>query len=164
MERKDGVGDSNTGITWVGTLFENFGEEFVKKILTQEITAHSVSGRALLDLLIAGEHAIAPTILDSHVRKSSSLGAPVGWVPLEPVPSYIGQIMMAKHAAHPHAALLFIDHDLSKEGGELYKANGYNSPRTDIHVERRYKKYSGPFSSKQIKKWSSLFNQLVMGK
>ena len=153
---------SNTGITWIGALFENKGEAFLKKVLEQQITTHSVSGRALLDLLIAGEHVIAPTILDSHVRKSKNMGAPVDWVPLEPVPVYIGQVMLAKHAAHPHAALLFLDHDLSKEGGELYKANGYNSPRTDIYVERRYKKYPGPWSSEQVKKWSVLFNRMVM--
>jgi iron(III) transport system substrate-binding protein len=155
---------SNTGITWVGALVEKYGEQFAKKVLEQDITAHSVSGRALLDLLIAGEHAIAPTILDSHVRKSRKMGAPVGWIPLEPVPCYIGQVMLPRYAPHPHAAMLFLDHDLSRQGGELYKANGYNSPRKDVPGERRYKKYYGPWSSKQVKQWSALFNRLVMNK
>ena len=51
---------------------------------------------------------------------------------------------------------------LSKEVGELYKATGYNSLRKDVSSERPYKKYYGPFNTKQVKKWSNLFNSLFL--
>jgi len=156
------IAGSNTGITWVGTLFENFGEAFVEKMAAQKITVHQVSGRALLDMVISGEVTLAPTILDSHVNKSKQMGAPCDWLPLEPVPAYIGQIMLPKGSPHPHAAMLFIDFDLSHQGGKLYVANGYNSPRKDIEVERPYKKYYGPWSSKQEKRWSEIYQKYFL--
>ena len=155
---------SGTGISWAGACFEAYGEEFLKKASQQNFVAHAISGRALLDMIIAGEYEFSPTVFDSHVRKSKSKGAPLDWIPLEPVLCFTDHIMMSKYVAHPHAALLFIDFDLSKQAGEIYKMNGYNSPRKDVSVEREYKKYHGPFSSDQAKLWNSLFNKYFLKK
>ncbi|MFC1816660.1 hypothetical protein ACFL0M_12170, partial [Thermodesulfobacteriota bacterium] len=106
----------------------------------------------------------SPTIFDSHVGKSIKMGAPVNWIPLEPVPSYLGQIMLPKNSPHPHAALLYIDFDLSKKAGEIYKAEGYNSPRKDIVSLRPYKKYYGFESTKEVAKITNLFNKLFLNK
>jgi len=153
---------SNTGLSWMGGALETYGEGFIEKFAGQKITVHQVSARALLDMIVSGEILMSPTILDSHVNKSKKDGAPCDWVPLEPVAAYIGQIMLPKNSPHPYAAMLFIDFDLSRQGAQIYVANGYNSPRKDIEVERNYKKFYGPWSTKQEKKWSDIFQKYFL--
>ncbi len=155
---------SNTGVTWVGGALNLSGEDYVAKLARQEPVVHMVSARALLDMIVNGEYPCSPTIMDSHIARSKQAGAPVDWVPLEPVPSYLGQIMLPKHPANPHAALLFIDFDLSREAGELFKATGYNSPRKDVSGEKSYKKFFGSESTEQVKKWMTVFNKYFLKK
>lgn len=155
---------SITGINWVGGLLESYGEKFVENIAKQGFPTHAVSPRALLDMIISGEYAFSPTILDSHVRDSKKKGAPVELIPLEPVTTYINTISLAKHAPHPHATMLFIDFELSKQSGEIYAATGYVSPRIDVGGERNWKKYYGPYSSKQVGQWNSAFQRLFVKK
>ena len=71
-----------------------------------------------VQLVTAGEFpliiAYAPTI-----QRMTSKGAPVDWVPLEPVVVEVNPIMLAANASHPSAAKLFIDFALSREGQEM---------------------------------------------
>lgn len=154
----------NTGVSWMGTVLETFGEQFVEKVAKQNFSVHAVSAMALLDMIINGEYDFAPTIMDSHVINAKKRGAPVEWVPIEPTPMYVGQIMLPKQTLHPYAAMLYIDFDLSKQAGEIYKANGYVSPRKDIAGERMYKKHYGPQSSKQVENWNKVFNKYFLQK
>ena len=68
-----------------------------------------------VQLVIAGEFpliiAYAPTI-----QRHTSKGAPIDWVPLEPVVVQVNPVMLAAKAPHPNAGKLFIDFVLSKEG------------------------------------------------
>ncbi len=155
---------SNTGVTWLGAIHKNFGEDLLKKIAAQNFTLHAVSAAALLDMIINGEYAFSPTIYNAHVNKSKQKGAPVDWLPLEPAPAQIGQIMLPARAPHPHAALLFIDFDLSKEAGELYKANGYVSPRKDVSGVTTFKKDYGAQSLDQVSQWNKVFDRIFLKK
>ncbi|MFC1815156.1 ABC transporter substrate-binding protein [Thermodesulfobacteriota bacterium] len=155
---------SSTGVNWVGAMVAARGEEFVKQIAKQKFDIHMVSARALNDMIIAGEYAFSPTIYDSHVGKSKQMGAPVDWIPLDLVACNLGQIELPKHSVHPHAAMLYIDFDLSKMAGEIYKAEGYNSPRKDIISLRPYKKYYGYTSTEEVSKLNELFDKLFLKK
>jgi iron(III) transport system substrate-binding protein len=163
-KEKIAVVGSNTGVTWMGGILNSYGEDFVAKLAKQNFVVHMVSARALLDMVTSGEYPFTPTAMDSHVASSKKKGAPVDWVPLEPVPSYLGQIMLAKSPPNPHAALLFIDFDLSKEAGELYKESGYASPRKDLSGTEPYKRYYGSDSTEQVKKWMAVFNKYFIKK
>jgi iron(III) transport system substrate-binding protein len=155
---------SNTGITWMGGILNAYGDDFVAKLAKQNFVVHMVSARALLDMVTNGEYTFTPTAMDSHVANSKKKGAPVDWMPLEPVPSYLGQIMLAKNAPNPYAALLFIDFDLSREAGELYKESGYASPRRDLAGVQRYKRYYGSDSAEQVKTWMAVFSKYFIKK
>ncbi|MFC1816906.1 ABC transporter substrate-binding protein, partial [Thermodesulfobacteriota bacterium] len=155
---------SLTGVRWMGAILAAHGEEFAKQIVNQKIDVHMVSGRALNDMVIAGEYVFSPTIYDSHVNLSKKKGAPVDWSPLEPVACQLGEIALPKHSAHPHAALLYIDFDLSKKAGEIYKAKGYNSPRTDVIGVRSYKKYYPFKTTEEVTKLTKLFDKLFLKK
>ncbi|MFQ5902890.1 MAG: substrate-binding domain-containing protein [Candidatus Binatia bacterium] len=68
-----------------------------------------------MQLVMAGEFpliiAYAPTI-----QRATSKGAPIDWVPLEPVPVQVNPVLLAAKASHSNAGKLFIDFVLSKEG------------------------------------------------
>ncbi len=86
------------------------------------------------------------------------------WLPLEPVQVNSGQVMLPKAPPNSHAALLFVDFNLSREAGELYRQTGYDSPRKDIPDQKSYKKYYGPDSVEQMAKWRGLFDKYFMKK
>ena len=71
-----------------------------------------------VQLVMAGEFpliiAYAPTI-----QRSTSKGAPIDWVPLEPVVVQVNPVMLGAKASHPNASKLFIDFVLSEEGQKL---------------------------------------------
>jgi iron(III) transport system substrate-binding protein len=70
-----------------------------------------------VQLAIAGEFPLIfgyANILQNFATK----GAPLDWVPLEPVMVTVNSIMLGAHASHPNAAKLFINHVLSKNGQE----------------------------------------------
>ena len=159
------ISGESTGANWMGTVLETYGEDFVRQLAKQDLQAHLVSGRALCDMVINGEYALSPTIFDSHVAESKAKGAPIDWIPLEPVHVNLGLIALPSHIPHPHAALLFIDFELSKEGAEINKAGGYNPMRKDVPpLLKAYKKFYGSKSVEQTKRWTELFNQLFLKK
>ena len=155
---------TSTAVKWMGTQLVTFGMEHVKKLVEQNITVQMVSARALLDMVISGEYVLSPAIGDAQVINSKKKGAPVDWLAQEPVHIALGSIMLAKNPPNPHAAMLFIDFDLSKEAGEVWKAAGYDSPRKDIPTERKYKKYYGAGSTKEYMEWHQLFDKLFLKK
>ncbi|MFC1817266.1 ABC transporter substrate-binding protein [Thermodesulfobacteriota bacterium] len=156
---------SGTGVKWAGIMLDIYGEDFLKQIAEQNFAVHMTSGRALLDMIIAGEYALSPTIFDSHVLKSKQSGAPIDWQPLEPVYVNLGQICLSKHAPNPHAALLFIDFELTKESANIHKAAGYSTVNKDVPpLAMLYKKYYGGGTMAELKRWTELFNSLFLKK
>lgn len=161
---KVALAGSSSGVNWMGTILNFNGEELVQKIAKQNFDLHEVSARAVLDMIINGEYVFSPTCSDSHVIVSKKKGAPVDWIPLEPVQVNSGQVMLPPNPPSPHAALLYVDFNLSREVGELYLGTGYDSPRKDIADQKTYKKYYGPDTTEQFAKWLELFNKYFLKK
>ncbi|MFC1815241.1 ABC transporter substrate-binding protein [Thermodesulfobacteriota bacterium] len=161
---KMAMASGGTGANWIGSMLHDYGEDFLKKIVQQDPDIHVMSGRALLDMIIAGEYGLSPTIYDSHAILSKKKGAPVDWFPLEPVPTVLGAIAMPKSSPNPHAALLFIDFEVTKEGAEIYKAAGYSPFHKEVPAPKAYKKYFGPPTMKEAKRQVDIFNRLFLKK
>jgi len=156
---------SDTGPNWAGAIYHQYGEELLKKIAAQDFAAHTVSALTLLDMVVNGEYAASPTIFDSAVFGRKQKGAPVAWVPLEPVRVNVGQVALAKHAPHPYAALLFADFKISRESAVIHRSLGYDNFRKDVlPVEQRYKKYFGQDSIEEVREEHDLFNRLFLKK
>lgn len=66
------------------------------------------------------------------IERMKQAGAPVDWIPLEPVAVELNVAMVAAKAAHPNAARLFIDYLVSKEGQEFLKTFRRIGPRKDV--------------------------------
>jgi len=159
---KVALAGSENGVSFVGNMLDTFGEDFVKRLAALNYDVHMVSARAILDMIINGEYLLSPTITDAHVTESKQKGAPVEWVPLDPVHVNVGQISLANQARHPHAAMLFIDYELSKESGEIHRAKGYISSRKDISGEKSYKKNYGPTTIEDARRWNATFGSLFL--
>ena len=57
---------TDTGSRTVGAMLMVKGEEYLKRLRTQELTMHSISGQALNDFIITGEVEASPTIFRNH--------------------------------------------------------------------------------------------------
>ena len=66
------------------------------------------------------------------IERMKQTGAPVDWIPLEPVNVELNVSMLSAKAAHPNAGKLFIDYLISKEGQELLKGFRRIGPRKDV--------------------------------
>ena len=114
---------SDTGSRVVGAMLKLKGEEYLKKLRTQDIALHSVSAQALNDMIISGEVEASPTIFRNHVLVAMQKQAPVAWVPMEVVPASGGSAGISAQAPHPHAAVLFFDFMLGDAQEIMLKRN-----------------------------------------
>jgi iron(III) transport system substrate-binding protein len=114
------------------TLGQEAGMNYLKKLAAQNVAKSTASNRAVLDMVIAEEYAIAINIFNYHAVISRGAGAPVDWQALEPVPGQVKTLGLAKNAPHPHAALLFIDFLLSKEGQKIFQEVDYLPAHPDV--------------------------------
>ncbi len=69
------------------------------------------------------------------IERMKQSGAPVDWIPLEPVAVETNVAMLSAKAAHPNAARLFVDYLISKEGQEFLKTFRRIGPRKDVKPE-----------------------------
>ena len=65
LKGKIGFVSNETGVRALGAMLKVKGEEFVKKLKSQEIVLQSVSGRAMADLVVSGE---VPLVADDLPR------------------------------------------------------------------------------------------------
>jgi ABC-type Fe3+ transport system substrate-binding protein len=122
---------------WFGTLLNHWGKEkglayFQKLAKQDQVFQRGARGR--LQLVIAGEFPLTITYA-SHVQGYLDQGAPVEWVPLEPVVVSPLSILLAKNAPHPSAARLFIDFLFSKEVHEKLRDFKRIPSRTDVDAD-----------------------------
>src|ERR1043166_8004526 len=66
------------------------------------------------------------------IERMKQTGAPVDWIPLEPVAVELNVAMLAAKAAHPNAGKLFIDYLISRDGQEFLKTFRRIGPRKDV--------------------------------
>jgi iron(III) transport system substrate-binding protein len=150
-------------------LIETLGREFLEKLAGQDVSVQDMAPAALINLVVSGEIPLSPTIFDANVTLAKQKGAPVEWRPLEPVVTTVGSAGLLAKAANPHAALLFIDFLLSKEGQQLIMKGGLWSPREDVgSLDQKFKKnyldekYSSEEMETKIAQWGALLRQLFL--
>ncbi|MFC1816810.1 hypothetical protein ACFL0M_12965 [Thermodesulfobacteriota bacterium] len=74
---------------FVGNLYEQYGLDFVKKPAKQDFAIHSISTRALLDLIVSGEYAFSPALMDGHAAKSKPWAHRSTGSPCNPFRSFV---------------------------------------------------------------------------
>jgi iron(III) transport system substrate-binding protein len=162
LKGKMGFATTDTGSRVIAAMLKSRGAEFVQKLKTQQITLHSVSGRAILDMVISGELGVSPTVFLSHSRVSISKGAPIKWVPMDLVPANAGGVAIPANAPHPHAALLFGDFLLSPDGQKFLGKFGLDSATNKPDFKRFYAEagMTAAQYEKENEKWEKLLREI----
>ena len=135
---KMGFANGDTGARMIAAILKAKGEEYIKKLRTQEYSLYSLSARALADLVAGGEVELSPTISREHAAEVKRNGGPIGWAPMEMVPTNAGGVAIVKTAPHPHAALLLADFILSPRGQKIFGEFGFADPSKDRGLNRFY--------------------------
>lgn len=158
-------GDSDWFAAVVTAMGEEKGLAFFRQLAQtrpQMRTGHTL----LAELLSSGEIPLAATIYNHNVEKMAQRGAPVKWKALAPTFGRPNAIGVTPGAANPHAALLFTDFMLSKEGQTLLKER--NRVPSSLAVDTNLNKF--PFEMidpeitlDQSEKWEKLWSQLFLG-
>ncbi|MFC1817031.1 ABC transporter substrate-binding protein [Thermodesulfobacteriota bacterium] len=107
---------------WFATMLEMRGEEkglaFMEKFAQQDLYLRE--NKLLLTLLLtAGEFSISANTYLNTVLKLLEQGAPIKFVPVEPVIATLHLAAVAAHSPHPSTAKLYLNFLLSKEGQKL---------------------------------------------
>ncbi len=84
-----------------------------------------------LQLMSAGEMPLG-IVYGPRAQVFKTKGAPIDWIPLEPVIVQLNPVMLASRAPNPNAAKLFIDFVLSKEAQEMIRDFNRIGPREDV--------------------------------
>ena len=168
---KMAVPGSSSLINWLGAVMVDLGnvegEKYLRKLGEQKLPLHRIDGRAVANMIVTGESPLSPVIYNSHMANSKSQGASVGWLPIGAVFAQIGSVAIATKAAHPHAAMLYIDFILGRDGQKMMQDAGYASPRTDMNNPDRPERVlylsERPNYAAEYESWAQLSAQ-VFGK
>jgi iron(III) transport system substrate-binding protein len=121
---------------FIATVQRHMGEEqglsYLRKLAKQEITPLPIATRAVLDRVIAGEHAMGLEMVNAHVAISKAIGAPVAWVPLDAVTTTLQVAGVTAGAPHPNAGRLFLDFITSRAGQEIFREANYIPMHPDV--------------------------------
>ena len=110
------------------------GLDFMRQLALQRPGFHE-GHNLLAQLLAAGEFHAAVNTYGHILAREKERGAPVQWVLVEPVITYLHPIALARHAPHPNAGKLFINFLLSKEGQTMLSAQGRIPSRPDVEPQ-----------------------------
>jgi len=119
----------------------------------------------LAQMIVAGEVPIGLTAYHSNVVPLTRKGAPIDFVPVQPVVARPQGIGVARQAPHPHAALLFVDYVLSPEGQRLFESLGRVPASTRVQSALNNFPFTtiDPATALDEKdKWEQLWNELFL--
>jgi iron(III) transport system substrate-binding protein len=163
LKDKIGLAGSDTGTRTIGAMLKFKGEEYLRRLKTQNPAVHNVSGRALLDLVVSGEVGLSPTTFRNHAEVSIAQGAPIAWVPMEVVPTNSGSTAVSAQPPHPHAALLFVDFLLGPDGQRVLDKYEYGQPTKDYGFKRWFPDQEGKTTEEYEKldaQWEKLLREV----
>jgi iron(III) transport system substrate-binding protein len=162
------IGIEGSDDDWFASIVKHMGEkkglDFFRKLAQmkpQVRTGHTL----LAELVASGEIPLVATIYNHNAERLLVNGAPIKWKALDPTFGRPNAVAVAKRTQRPHAALLFVDFMLSREGQELIKQR--NRVPASTAVETSLNKF--PFHMidpvvvlDEAEKWEKLYSELFL--
>jgi iron(III) transport system substrate-binding protein len=116
-----------TDTEWMATLIKTLpdgkGMTLMRALAAQQPSLRK--GHVLLaSLVAAGDVPVGLAMYNSNIETLKRKGAPIDYVPVQPVVARPQGIGVAARAPHPSAARLFADYVLSPEGQQLFESMG----------------------------------------
>jgi len=164
------IGLEATDVEWMATLIKAWGPEkgndYFRRLAAMKPDVRK--GHVLLaELVAAGEVPVGLTMYNSNIESLKRKGAPIDFVPIQPVAARPQGIGVAKQAPHPNAAALFADFVLSPEGQRLFESMGRVPASTKVKSALN----DFPFTLiepgtvlDEAPKWEKLWNELFLQK
>jgi iron(III) transport system substrate-binding protein len=124
---KGRIGLEATDTEWMATLIKTWGEpkglDYFRKLSAMRPDIRE--GHVLLaSLVAAGEVPVGLSMYNSNIEALKRKGAPIDFVPVQPVVARPQGIGVMKNAPHPNAAQLLVDYVLSPEGQQIFESMG----------------------------------------
>ena len=156
-----------TDVDWFASIVKSMGEEqglaYFKQLAAlkpQIRTSHIL----IAELVAAGEIPLVVNAFNNNVETLKQKGAPVEWKALQPAFGSPSSVGLAKNARHPHAALLFADFILSKQGQQILKE--LNRVPASLAVDSPLNKFKyqviDPDILDEWDKWEKLWSDLFL--
>ena len=163
------LGIEAADVAWFAAVAKSMGEsrgvDFFRRLAANKPSMRG--GHTLMvELVAAGEIAIAVNAHVQGVARLKDKGAPIDWKPLQPAFGQPSSVGIARRAPHPSAARLFADFILSREGQEIIKARNRvpSSLAVDSPLNKfRYELIDPAIALDEWDKWSALWSQLFLG-
>ena len=159
---------------FIGTVLKHMGEDkgaaYLRELAKQDITPVPMAIRAVLDRVIAGEYAMGLEMNGTHAHISAGMGAPVAWVPLDPVSMTLQAAGITAKAPHPNAARLFLDFMISRAGQDVFRNRDYIPMHPEVSAKSPELKpetggykaivYSPEEVDANAKRWATMFQNI----
>jgi len=158
------AGDSDWFAAIVKKLGEKEGLAYFRKLADQKPIVRN--GHTLLaELVAAGEVPMALSVYNQNIERLMQRGAPVKWKAMPPTFGRPNGIAVSRTAPHPHAALLFAEFMLSREGQELIKSRNRvpSSAAVDSSLNKfPYQMIDPVIVLDEWEKWEKLWTALFL--
>jgi iron(III) transport system substrate-binding protein len=162
------IGMEAGDVDWFGAMVKSMGEQkglaYFRKLATSKPmmrTGHTLVGQ----LVASGEIPLAPNIYNHNAERLAVRGAPIKWKALPPTFGRPNSVAVVKRAPHPHAALLFADFMLSREGQTILKVRNRvpSSRAVDSHLnDFPFTTIDPVITLDEDAKWSKLWSGLFL--
>ena len=165
---KGRIGIEATDAEWMATLVKKWGGEagvaYFRKLA--ELRPDVRKGHVLLaELIAAGEVQVGLTVYNANAESLKRKGAPIDWLPVQPVVARPQGIAVARNAPNPKAARAFVDFVLSPEGQELLVSMGRVPASTKVRTHLNDFEYTvvDPITVlDEQDKWNKLWEELFI--
>lgn len=131
------ISNDTENFAWFDGLLKYWGRDkalaYFRRLAAQEQVFQRGS-RGRIQLVMAGEFPLA-IVYGPHVQGYTSKGAPIDWVPLEPVVFIFDSVSIAAKPPHPAASRLFIDFLFSKNSQVKLREMNRIPSRIDVEPD-----------------------------
>lgn len=167
---KGRIGLEATDSEWMATLVKKWGEKVGMAYFQRlsDMKPDVRKGHVLFaELIAAGEIPVGLTAYNANAESLKRRGAPIDWVPVQPVVARPQGIGIARNAPHAQAAVAFVDFVLSPEGQQLLESMGRVPVSTKVQTHMNQFDYTLVDSATVLDeqdKWNREWDRLFLQK
>ena len=158
-----------TDVQWFAAVVKAMGEEkglaYFRKLASMKLQIRN-SHILIAQLVASGEVPFFLNAFNNNMETLKLKGAPVDWKPLQPAFGQAASIGVARYAPRPHAALLFVEFVLSREGQEIIKSANRvpSSTLVDSPLNKfKHEVIDSVLAFDESEKWEKHFSNIFLG-
>ena len=164
---KGKIGIEQEDSDWLAGLFSDIGEDKGTRLFKDIVAKNGISVRKghtlLAQLVVSGEIPFALTVYNYKAEQLRNKGAPIDWLAIGNAIARPNGAGVARHAPHPHAAVLFYDFEISEEGQKILAKRDFvpTSRKVDTPLNKLPMKFvDARVTLDEYDKWVKLYEEL----